>query len=52
MAAATELPLMVYNNPLASGVDLEPGTLAEIAAHVPGVACSRSAPATSGGSPS
>ena len=38
VAAATELPLMVYNNPLASGVDLEPGTLAEIAAHVPGVA--------------
>ena len=38
IADATELPMMVYNNPLASGIDLEPRTLAEIAAQIPRVA--------------
>ena len=33
-SAATELPLMVYNNPEASGVDSEPALLAEIVAEV------------------
>jgi 4-hydroxy-tetrahydrodipicolinate synthase len=33
----TELPLMVYNNPEASGVDLPPEMLAAIASHVPSV---------------
>jgi dihydrodipicolinate synthase/N-acetylneuraminate lyase len=37
VAGATELPLMVYNNPEASGVDLAPDLLAQIAAEVPGV---------------
>lgn len=37
IAQATDLPMMVYNNPLASGVDLEPDTLAEIAVRVPRV---------------
>jgi dihydrodipicolinate synthase/N-acetylneuraminate lyase len=37
VAGATELPLMVYNNPEASGVDLTPDLLAQIAAEVPAV---------------
>ena len=36
-AVATELPLMVYNNPEASGVDVHPSQLAEIVAEVPSV---------------
>jgi dihydrodipicolinate synthase/N-acetylneuraminate lyase len=34
VAAAGELPLMVYNNPEASGNDLDPGTLAYLAREV------------------
>jgi 4-hydroxy-tetrahydrodipicolinate synthase len=37
LGGETDLPLMVYNNPEASGVDLAPEMLAEIAAHVPSV---------------
>ena len=37
VARATELPLMVYNNPLGSGSDLRPELLARIAAAVPGI---------------
>jgi 4-hydroxy-tetrahydrodipicolinate synthase len=37
VAEQSGLPLMVYNNPEASGVDLAAETLAEIAAHVPSV---------------
>lgn len=37
VAAATELPMMVYNNPPASGSDMEPALLAEIARRVPQV---------------
>jgi 4-hydroxy-tetrahydrodipicolinate synthase len=37
VAEQTGLPLMVYNNPEASGVDLAAETLAEIAAQVPSV---------------
>jgi 4-hydroxy-tetrahydrodipicolinate synthase len=37
VAEATELPLMVYNNPPASGSDMEPELLAEIARQVPSV---------------
>ena len=35
VARATELPLMVYNNPLGSGSDLRPELLARLAAAVP-----------------
>jgi dihydrodipicolinate synthase/N-acetylneuraminate lyase len=35
VGAASDLPLMVYNNPEASGVDLVPAQLAEIMAAVP-----------------
>jgi len=35
VARATELPLLVYNNPLGSGSDLEPQLLAKIAREVP-----------------
>jgi 1-pyrroline-4-hydroxy-2-carboxylate deaminase len=37
VADATELPMMVYNNPPASGSDMEPELLAEIARQVPSV---------------
>jgi 1-pyrroline-4-hydroxy-2-carboxylate deaminase len=37
VAAATELPMMIYNNPAASGSDLAPELLAEIVAEVPAV---------------
>jgi 4-hydroxy-tetrahydrodipicolinate synthase len=37
VAGATELPMMVYNNPPASGTDMEPELLAEIARQVPSV---------------
>ena len=37
-ARATELPLMVYNNPLGSGSDLSPGLLALLASDVPTIA--------------
>jgi len=36
-ARATELPLMVYNNPLGSGSDLRPALLALLAREVPGI---------------
>jgi dihydrodipicolinate synthase/N-acetylneuraminate lyase len=36
-AAAGELPIMLYNNPGASGVDLAPEVIGAIAAEVPGV---------------
>jgi 4-hydroxy-tetrahydrodipicolinate synthase len=39
VAHAAELPLMLYNNPVASGVDLTPETIAAIAAAVPAVVC-------------
>jgi 4-hydroxy-tetrahydrodipicolinate synthase len=38
VAEAAGLPVMAYNNPVASGIDLTPETIAEIAADVPGVA--------------
>jgi 4-hydroxy-tetrahydrodipicolinate synthase len=34
---ATELPLMVYNNPLGSGTDLHPELLAQLAREVPAI---------------
>ena len=37
ISEATSLPMMVYNNPQASGTDLQPATLAEIAGRVPSV---------------
>ena len=37
IARATELPLMIYNNPLGSGSDLQPELLARIATEVPSV---------------
>jgi dihydrodipicolinate synthase/N-acetylneuraminate lyase len=38
VARATDLPLLVYNNPLGSGSDLEPRLLATIASEVPMIA--------------
>jgi dihydrodipicolinate synthase/N-acetylneuraminate lyase len=38
VARATDLPLLVYNNPLGSGSDLEPELLATIAREVPMIA--------------
>jgi 4-hydroxy-tetrahydrodipicolinate synthase len=38
VARVTELPIMVYNNPEASGSDLSPTTLAALAATVPAIA--------------
>jgi 1-pyrroline-4-hydroxy-2-carboxylate deaminase len=35
--ASGDLPIMLYNNPSASGVDLVPETIAAVAAQVPGV---------------
>lgn len=37
VAHAAGLPVMAYNNPEASGMDMTPGVLAEIAAAVPGI---------------
>jgi 4-hydroxy-tetrahydrodipicolinate synthase len=37
VARATELPLLVYNNPLGSGSDLEPELLATLAREVPAI---------------
>jgi 4-hydroxy-tetrahydrodipicolinate synthase len=37
VASAADLPLMIYNNPTASGSDLEPALLAELARAVPAV---------------
>jgi dihydrodipicolinate synthase/N-acetylneuraminate lyase len=37
VAAVGDLPLMVYNNPTASGNDLDPGTLAYLAQEVSGI---------------
>ena len=37
VAETTQLPMMVYNNPPASGSDMEPEVLAEIARQVPSV---------------
>jgi 4-hydroxy-tetrahydrodipicolinate synthase len=37
VAEAAGLPVMAYNNPEASGIDLTPETIADIAATVPGV---------------
>jgi dihydrodipicolinate synthase/N-acetylneuraminate lyase len=37
VTAATELPLMVYNNPEASGIDLGPALLAELTRELPAV---------------
>jgi dihydrodipicolinate synthase/N-acetylneuraminate lyase len=39
VAEAAELPLMIYNNPVASGVDLSPAAIAGIAAAVPAAVC-------------
>ncbi len=35
VAAAAQVPVMLYNNPKASGIDLTPALIAEIAAEVP-----------------
>jgi 1-pyrroline-4-hydroxy-2-carboxylate deaminase len=37
VAEAAQLPVMAYNNPEASGIDLTPDVIAEIATRVPGV---------------
>jgi 4-hydroxy-tetrahydrodipicolinate synthase len=37
VAEAAQLPVMAYNNPEASGIDLTPDVIAQIAAAVPGV---------------
>src|SRR5919202_2051581 len=37
VAEAAEVPVMVYNNPEASGTDLTPDVIAELAAAVPGI---------------
>jgi 4-hydroxy-tetrahydrodipicolinate synthase len=37
VAEAAQLPIMAYNNPEASNVDLTPGVIAELAAAVPGI---------------
>lgn len=37
VADAAQLPVMAYNNPEASGIDLTPAVIAEIAARVPGI---------------
>ncbi len=37
VAQAAGLPVMAYNNPEASGIDLTPGVVAELAAAVPGI---------------
>jgi 4-hydroxy-tetrahydrodipicolinate synthase len=37
VAGAADLPLMIYNNPTASGSDLEPALLAEMARAIPSV---------------
>jgi 4-hydroxy-tetrahydrodipicolinate synthase len=37
VAHAAGLPMMAYNNPEASGMDMTPGVVAEIAAAVPGI---------------
>jgi dihydrodipicolinate synthase/N-acetylneuraminate lyase len=37
IARAAELPLMVYNNPMGSGSDLEPGLLAELVQAIPAI---------------
>jgi dihydrodipicolinate synthase/N-acetylneuraminate lyase len=37
VSAATELPLMIYNNPEASGIDLGPALLAELTRELPAV---------------
>lgn len=37
VCAATELPVMLYNNPEASGVDLEPELLAELTRELPAI---------------
>ena len=31
VAAATELPIMIYNNPISYGIDITPAMLAELA---------------------
>ena len=41
VAGAAELPLMIYNNPTASGSDLEPTLLAGIARAIPSVGRAR-----------
>ena len=38
VASAADLPMMIYNNPAASGSDLEPALLAELARSIPAVA--------------
>ena len=38
VAAAAQLPVMAYNNPEASGIDMTPEVIAEIAAAVPSIA--------------
>jgi len=38
IAAATDLPIMIYNNPIAYGVDVTPGILKELA-DVPTIVC-------------
>ena len=37
VARAGELPLMIYNNPMSSGSDLEPELLADLAREIPGI---------------
>jgi 4-hydroxy-tetrahydrodipicolinate synthase len=37
VAQAAELPIMAYNNPVASGVDLMPDAIAAVASEVPGI---------------
>jgi 4-hydroxy-tetrahydrodipicolinate synthase len=37
IARAAELPLMVYNNPMSSGSDLEPGLLADLVQAIPAI---------------
>ncbi len=37
IARAAELPLMVYNNPMSSGSDLEPALLAELVQEIPAI---------------
>ncbi len=52
VARATELPLLVYNNPLGSGSDLEPELLARLAREVPSITAFKETSGTPGGSPS
>jgi 1-pyrroline-4-hydroxy-2-carboxylate deaminase len=51
VARAADLPLMIYNNPMSSGSDLEPELLVDLVREVPGIVALKEPPGMPDASP-